>query len=233
LPSHDPTTPSSGIENSARLAVYGGVFSGPSLFTATAGYAHDWFDTRRGITEIGTAAQSHGGNEATLAGQWSLPWQTAGFGGGLATLTPKAGIQFVHLSEGSFSESGASGFDLASGNRSTDSFQPYVGVAASQKFVTAGGTEITPELRLGYAYEALSNPRLLTVTAVDGANFPVSGVKPSRNQLTGGLGLTLQSGPNLSFYATCDAVLPTGNTPPITRSKPGCAGGSSPAVSPR
>ena len=31
-------------------------------------------------------------------------------------------------------------------------------------------------------------------------------------RLTGGLGLTIQVGPNLSFYATYDAILPTGNT---------------------
>jgi len=68
------------------------------------------------------------------------------------------------------------------------------------------------ELRLGYAYEAESNARLLTVTTVGGANFPVSGVAPSRNQLTGGLGLSMVAGPNLSLYATYDAILPTGNT---------------------
>jgi outer membrane autotransporter protein len=40
----------------------------------------------------------------------------------------------------------------------------------------------------------------------------VTGVAPSRNQLTGGLGFTVQAAPNLSLYATYDAVLPTGNT---------------------
>jgi fibronectin-binding autotransporter adhesin len=87
----------------------------------------------------------------------------------------------VHLSEGSVSETGASGFDLSSASNSTDSFQPYVGVAAAKKFVTTDGTEITPELRLGYAYETLSNSRLLTVATVDGTNFSVTGVAPSRN----------------------------------------------------
>jgi outer membrane autotransporter protein len=208
----DEHSTSSGTESSARIALYGGLVVGPNLFTATTGYAHDWFDTKRGIIDLGTATQSHGGNEATVAGQWSLPLSIQGLSGGEATLTPKAGFQFVHLSESGFSETGANGFDLSSGSHSTDSFQPYISFAASQKFVTGGGTEITPELRLGYAYEALSNSRLLTVATVDGANFPVTGVAPSRNQLTGGLGLTVQAGPNLSFYATYDAILPTGNT---------------------
>lgn len=90
--------------------------------------------------------------------------------------------------------------------------QPYIGLVASQKLVTTGGAEITPELRLGYAYEVLSNSRLLTVTAVDGANFQVAGVKPSCNQLTAGIGISMVAGPNLCLYANYDATLPTGNT---------------------
>jgi fibronectin-binding autotransporter adhesin len=64
-------------------------------------------------------------------------------------LTPKAGVQFVHLSEDGFGESGAGGFDLSSTSRGTDSFQPYIGAALAQKFVTDSGAELTPELRFG------------------------------------------------------------------------------------
>jgi outer membrane autotransporter protein len=208
----DEHSTSSGTEESARLALYGGAVLGPSLITATAGYAHDWFDTQRGIIGISNARESHNGNEATVAGQWSLPLTVQGLSGGTATLTPKVGFQFVHLSEGSFADSGASGFDLASGSRSTDSFQPYIGAAAAQKFITASGTEVTPELRLGYAYEALANSRLLTVTTASGFNFPVTGVAPSRSQLNTGIGVSVVAGLNLSLYANYDAVLPTGNT---------------------
>jgi fibronectin-binding autotransporter adhesin len=118
----------------------------------------------------------------------------------------------VHLSENSFAETGGSGFDLSSGSHGTNSAQPYIGAAVAQKFVTDSGAEITPELRLGYAYEAVSNSRLLAVTSVSGADFPVVGVKPSRDQLSGGLALTVQAGPNLSFYANYDTILPAGNT---------------------
>jgi fibronectin-binding autotransporter adhesin len=136
-------------------AATGGYLWGPSLVTATAGYAHDWFDTDRGLAGIGAASESHGGNEATAAAQWSLPLTIAGYGGGPSSLTPKAGVQFVHLSESAFSETGASGFDLSSGSRGTDSFQPYIGAALAQKFVTDDGMLVTPEIRAGYAYETL------------------------------------------------------------------------------
>ena len=202
---------SSGTADTGRLAVYGGAFLGPSLITATAGYAHDWIDTSRSLIP-GTAIQHHSANEGTAAAQWSLPLQIQGLGQGLATLTPKAGIQFLHLGESGFTETGASGFDLSAAGRGTDSLQPFVALALSQKFVTADGTLITPELRLGYDREALAGTRALTVATVSGAFFPVASVKPSKNIMTAGTGLALQAGPALSLYATYDAVLPVGNT---------------------
>jgi outer membrane autotransporter protein len=207
----DEHSTSSGTDESARFNVYGGMLAGPSLFSATAGYAHDWFGTNRGLAGIGTAAENHGGNEATAAGQWSLPLPIAGYGAGTATLTPKAGIEYLYLSEDAFSETGASGFDLANAGHGTNSLQPYLGAAVSQKFVTEGGTQIAPELRLGYAHD-MFDTRLLTVTTVSGASFPVEGVKPSRDQLSAGLGVVMQAAANVSAYADYDTILHTGNT---------------------
>jgi fibronectin-binding autotransporter adhesin len=87
-----------------------------------------------------------------------------GLSGGTAALTPKATFQFIHLSEDSFADSGASGFDLSASGHATDSFQPFISASVAQQFAIASGAEITPELRLGYAYETLANSRLLTVT---------------------------------------------------------------------
>jgi outer membrane autotransporter protein len=203
---------STGSVDTARFAVYGGVFAGPSLFTGTVGYAHDSIDTSRPFGVFGTASGHHTGHEATVAGQWSLPLQVEGFGGGAATVTPKTGLQYLHLSELSFTESGAGGLNLASPSRYNDSFQPFVAVSASQKFVTAGGMFITPEVRLGYNREALGGARSLTVATITGVQFPVVGVRPSKNILTAGTGVTMDYAPDLAFYATYDGILPTGNT---------------------
>jgi fibronectin-binding autotransporter adhesin len=205
----DEHAASSGTAQSARLAVYGGALVDRSLFTATAGYAHDWFATSRSFAGIGTASESHSGDEATAAGQWSLPLPIQGLGG-TATLTPKAGIEYLHLFEAAFTETGAGGLDLAASNRGTDSLQPYIAAALSQKFITAGGTRIAPELRLGYAYEIFDS-RLLTVTSLSGDAFPVEGVKPTRGQLTAGIGIVIQAA-HLAAYADYDAIVPTGNT---------------------
>jgi len=205
-------SPSSGLENSIRIALYGGVAAGPGLFTGTVGYAHDWLDTTRTIAGIGKAQESHSGDEATVAGQWTMPIRIKGLGGRDATLSPKAGFQFVHLSEDGFGENGARGFDLASGGRDTDSFQPFIGATAAQTFVTDSGMNVTPDLHVGYGHEVLSNARKLTVTTVSGDDFLVVGVKPSRDQVSAGFGLNLASGPNFSLYARYDSIFYTGNT---------------------
>jgi outer membrane autotransporter protein len=209
---NERSTGSSGLADTARLAVYGGAYMGPNLLTGTAGYAHDRIETDRPFAGIGTANENHNGNEATVAGQWSLPLQVAGFGQGVATLTPKTGLQYLYLDEGAFNETGAAGFDLSSGGKSTSSLQPFVALSAAQKFVTAGGMVMTPEVRLGYDREVLSGARTLTVATVTGVTFPVTGIKPSKDIFTTGAGLSVDYAPNLVLYATYDAIVPTGNT---------------------
>ena len=197
----------SGAIDTARLAFYGGGEWGPVALTATAGYAHDWIDTSRSLSGLGTAGEGHGGNEATAGAQ-----VLRSFAFGEAVVAAKAGLQYLHLSENGFAEGGADGMDLSSGNRSADSLEPYVRLSAVREFVTAGGLAVAPVLRLGYAREVLSNSRAVTVTAIDGAAFLVEGVKPSRDMLTAGVGATVRARDDLLLFARYDALLPVGNT---------------------
>jgi outer membrane autotransporter protein len=205
---HSATT---GQVDSGRVAAYGGGWWGPTLLTGIAGYAYDRIASVRNITAVGTATQGHDGHEFSLAGQWSLPTRVAGIAG-TAVLTPKLGVQFLHLSEDGFKETGAGGFALSSAGTDTDSFQPYVGVAVSETFVAADGTLITPEIRLGYNRETLSTNRAISLAAIDGTPFLARGVKPSRDMLSAGIGVTLRAQDNMLLYAEYDAIVPTGNT---------------------
>jgi fibronectin-binding autotransporter adhesin len=201
----------SGQVDSGRVAAYGGGWLGPNLLTGTAGYAYDRISTARSLSGVGTAAQAHNGDEFSIAGQWSLPTPVTGIAG-TAVVTPKIGVQFLHLTENGFMETGAGSFDLSSRGNDTDSAQPYLGLAASERFVTADGTEVTPEIRLSYNREVLSNKRVITVAAIDGTAFLVQGVRPSRDMLRAGIGVTLRAQDNILLYAKYDAILPTGNT---------------------
>ena len=176
----------SGQVDSGRVAVYGGGWLGPNLLTGTAGYAYDRISTARNLSGVGTATQAHNGNEFSIGGQWSLPTPVAGIAG-TALVTPKIGLQFLHLSEDGFNETGAGSFDLSSHGNDTDSAQPYLGLAASERFVAADGTVVTPEVRLGYNREVLSNNRVINLAAIDGTALLVQGVKPSRDILSAGM----------------------------------------------
>jgi fibronectin-binding autotransporter adhesin len=201
----------SGQLDSGRVAAYGGAWLGPNLLTGTAGYAYDRISTARTLGGVGTAAQAHDGNEFSLAGQWSLPTSIAGIAG-TAVVTPKMGVQFLHLTEDGFTETGAAGFDLSSSGHDTDSVQPFLGVAAAEKFLTTGGHQITLEIRLGYSREMLNTNRILAVAAADGTPFVARGIRPSRDMLIAGVGVTLRARDTVFLYANYDAILPTGNT---------------------
>ena len=187
------------------------MWAGPTLLTATAGYAHDDIHTARNFAGLGTAREGHGGDEATAALQWSAPMVMPTVWGD-ATVTPKLGVQFLHLSEGGFQDNGAGGLDLSNAGHDTDSFQPYIGLTVAHTFSTPDGMLFTPEIRVGYSREVLNNSGLLTVAATDGTPFIVRGVRPSRDMLTAGVGVTVPTQYNFSFYANYDAQVRTGNT---------------------
>jgi fibronectin-binding autotransporter adhesin len=203
--------PASSAADTGRIMAYGGGLLGEAVWAATAGYAHDWISSDRSITGVGTARESHGGNEVTAADQIALPIAIQGFAGN-ATLAPKTGARVLHLSEEGFAEAGAGGFNLSAAGRSTTSVQPFVGIDVSETFVTAGGIQIAPEFGLTYAREAADNDRTLTVDTLSGANFLVRGVKPSRDMLNARAGLTVRAEDNLFMYAAYDSLLRTGNT---------------------
>jgi outer membrane autotransporter protein len=205
-------SPTNGNVDTAHVLVYGGGALAIGYWSATAGYSHDSISTARGIAGIGTATQSHGGNEFNGGAQWAVPTPIAGLGGGTATLTPKLGIIYTHLGEDGFSETGAGGFDLTNSGQSTDSVQPFVGLGVSQTFVTPDGTQIAPSAHIGYSHELASDNRLLNVGVVSGATFIIQGVKPSRDMLTTGVGITVRLQDSLAFYANYDALVRTGNT---------------------
>jgi fibronectin-binding autotransporter adhesin len=204
-------TGASGSIDSGRVSVYGGGYWGPSVLAGTAGYAYDRISTARPVTSVGTATEGHDGHEFSVAGQWSLPMAVTGVAGP-ATVTPTLGARYLHLSESGFRETGVGNFAVSSTGNGTDSLQPFISLVATESFLTNNGSEITPELRVGYSREALSNNRAITVAATDGTPFVVSGLKPSRDMLTAGIGLKLRAQHNVLLYASYDAIVPIGNT---------------------
>jgi fibronectin-binding autotransporter adhesin len=134
----------SGSLDTPRLMLYGNYALGPWSLDATAGYAHDFIDAARPIASVGeTASSSHGADEATGAVQAARRFDLGG-----VTLLPAAGLQYVHLFDGGFSESGAPGFDLDVSRRNSDSLCPFVGMSAAKAFTTEDGLHLVPEANI-------------------------------------------------------------------------------------
>jgi len=126
------------------------------------------------------------------------------------TVAPAAGLGYVHLFEGSFTETGAPGFDLAVSRRNADSLRPFVGATAARSFTTEDGLVVTPKLDLVYSHE-LMNAAPSDTLQVGGGSFTVNGIVPSRDQVTLGGGVAAQMSDRLALYADYHATLPTGN----------------------
>ncbi|HZB90496.1 MAG TPA: autotransporter domain-containing protein, partial [Stellaceae bacterium] len=195
----------SGSLNTPRLMLYASYGAGRWAFDATIGYAYDSISATRPIASLGeTASSSHDGQEATGALQATRRFVLDG-----VSLLPAAGLQYAHLSEGGYSENGASGFDLDVASRNADSLRPFVGVSAATALTTENGAVLIPEADLGYSHEMFNAPPSLV--SVGGGSFTVDGLSPSRDELTVGGGVTARMSGRLSLYADYHAVLPTGN----------------------
>ncbi|QEX22213.1 hypothetical protein FRZ61_21430 [Hypericibacter adhaerens] len=189
-----------------RVALYGSASLGIVTLDATVGYAHDFIDADRPIDGTGeTASSSHGGDEATGAFQLSsaIPLDRV-------TVTPRAGLSYVHLFEGSFTETGAGGSDLDVSNKDADSMRPFVGLTAARPFVTEDGVILTPTLDITYSHEVMDASPSNTVE-VGGGRFKVDGLTPSRDQVAVGAGFSAEMNEQLALYADYHVIPPTGN----------------------
>jgi fibronectin-binding autotransporter adhesin len=195
----------SGTLETPRLFLYASYGAGPWAFDATIGYAYDSIGATRPIAALGeTASSSHDGQEATGALQATRRFVLDG-----VALLPAAGLQYAHLFEGGYSESGASGFDLAVSSRNADSLRPFAGMSAAKAFATDNGAVLIPEADLAYSHEMFNTPPSLV--SVGGGSFTVDGLVPSRDEVTIGGGVTARMSERLALYADYHAVLPTGN----------------------
>ncbi|HEV8016683.1 MAG TPA: autotransporter domain-containing protein [Stellaceae bacterium] len=195
----------SGTIDTPRLALYGSYDVAGWAVDALAGYGYDMIHAQRPIAAMGAIASSHhNGQEANAALQASRP-----FAFGDLVVQPAAGVTYTHLFEKGFAETGAGGFDLTNPSRDTDSLRPFVSASAAETFATASGMRIVPEADIAYSYETMSTPPSLV--QVGGGSFTVEGVRPSRNQLQIGGGITMAMTNQFALHAAYHAVLPTGN----------------------
>ena len=100
------------------------------------------------------ASSTHDGIEATGAMQASYRMDVAG-----VTVAPAAGLEYVHLFENGFDESGAPGFTVTASSRNANSLRPFIGASAARSFITGNGLIIIPHADLAWSHELFSAAR--------------------------------------------------------------------------
>lgn len=150
-----------------RVSLYGSQTLGAVGLSASLSYAHagERFDRAAGF---GQAASSRGVDDVAGAVQASLPFQTGG-----TWVTPAAGVLISDLSAAAFAETDAASaaFALTGPAAHGTAVSPYVAIGLSHAFATVSGAEITPDVEVGYRYDALASGLSQTLIAADATSF--------------------------------------------------------------
>ena len=180
----------SASEDILRVSLYGSHGLGPIGLSAVLSYAHGWDRTDR-ASGLGPSTASLSDDEYTAAVQAAAPFVSQGF-----AVTPAVGLLVSSLNSGAFQErNGANAAFAVSGpGTSVTLVQPYAVLGLSRAFTTAQGTVVTPDVQLGYRYDAAADHLRTTLIALDGTVFPGVGLGLNPNSALVGASLTAHNG---------------------------------------
>lgn len=152
----------SATADSYQVALYANTGAADPLatglgLTGTIGYARHLHDTTRdigfgGLSREATAnyhAESYGGEMIASYG-----FTAPGSGAGQLTLSPFAGVRYLHGRNDAFTESGAGTLNLSSAAFSTDHLNTKLGVEIAGMFVGDSGS-VRPSASFGWKHEFL------------------------------------------------------------------------------
>lgn len=174
--------------------VYGGYEQGPLGIRAMAAYGGGRVNGVRVVPGTGLAA-SGGRNGAfgivAMRATYDLPL-------GAYTLEPRAGVAYIHVGQGGFTETGASFLDLAYGSLSTNESDGRVGVRLSRSFAVRGW-HLTPWIEPG-VQETFSGLSRTTTVAAGLFSDSVAGISPSPTAGTVAVGIRLAATKHLDGF---------------------------------
>ncbi|HLN13255.1 MAG TPA: autotransporter outer membrane beta-barrel domain-containing protein, partial [bacterium] len=194
-------------------AVYGGYTAGAFEARGLIGYGVNNFQTTRPINfgDLSRTATASGtGNEimAGLEADYRLQ-------AGALTVRPTLGIQYVHLTEPAFNESGAGSIDLGVNAVTADWLQGLAGVRLDYAQTTAAGTQITYTLHAEYttlATEPVPQIQTLLLGAASAGPFLTTGITAAPNSVGAGARITLHASDRYDLYAGYDAAWSSNET---------------------
>jgi outer membrane autotransporter protein len=191
---------SSGFANAYYAALYGNYSTGPFYVDAVAGYGLSDFNVNRVISFPGQQGQTAGltNSQAFISAmELGYRFQLSN----AMSLSPIAGLQVVSLWQNAFSESGAGPLNLDVAEKSLTSVRSLLGVEATHDLSLGESSVLQARLRLAWARELAGTDRTITETfqQLAGANFQVSGARPSTDAAVVSVGLVVR-GPVQLFF---------------------------------
>ncbi|MFI4934679.1 MAG: autotransporter domain-containing protein [Caulobacterales bacterium] len=185
------------------LGLYGEQRWGPYFVDLAGVVGYDHGSTRRSIvlaavsrTATGGASGVSGGALVSLGARYD--------GGGGVTIEPSAGFGYSHVQQNAFTETGATGADLAVASQSQDASQSILKVRAARAIqLTDGSLSLEGSLAWTHDFSNLT-PRLAeSFVAAPGTGFAIAGANPGTDAGVIDLGL-VYNGAKVSAYARYD-----------------------------
>lgn len=183
-----------------RIGPYVSYTPEPWFVDASLTYGHHRFDTTRRNPDTSTrATSSHNANDVSVyaGGGWTFEVLEE------LELTPIGSLQYTHLSEDSFRESGPGAMRV--GSRSGDSLRSRLGVQAT--YVFEGEITLVPEATIGWEREWLSQDHTRRARFVAGGDtFSTRAGEPAENAAFLGLGVSALFTEQISAFLRYDGL---------------------------
>ena len=193
-----------------QIAGYGGYVNGPWHLDGILSYGFLHTDTTRFI-DVGSISQqadgSYDGGVFSLSAEGGYAFEF-----GWLTVEPTIGLNYAHLWQDSFSETGTAtdgnNYGLNVNSVDMDSFRSAVGVRLAAKFGKKTGVQFIPALRAVWKHEFLDRYADVNASFVGGSgDFNVRGVELGADTAVLGGGLTVAFNKAIQGFVNYDANL--------------------------
>ena len=199
-----------GTVDDYQVAGYGGYVQGPWHLDGILSYGYLHADTRRFIAVDSLRQQANGKNDG---GVFSLSTES-GYACAIQWLTvePTLGLNYAHLREDSFGETGTAAdgnnYGLQVNRVDMDSVQSVLGIRLSAHLGELGGVQYFPALHVLWDHEWVDRTANMNAQFMGGSdNFEVHGVALGADTANLGGGLTVAFRRTLRGYVNFDAKL--------------------------
>ncbi len=180
--------------DSARISLYGAQSFDFVTLSGIGGYTYHDVQSKRNLLGVGTAKGDQTQHETSLNFQLTMNPQ-----GEVHSILPYIGIQWAHLSQGAFTESGTPGFDMVYNKGSADSLRPYLGIGYQRRIVTQSNLIAIPSLFARYSRETIVDSNISNFS-INGSNFTVAGIRPNRDIVGLGGGVNAKFRQNMDWF---------------------------------